>query len=62
MSQCPINQLTSSEFGLLLFKRQNEDEVLSEAMSHGSLDGSHASLQVGCNSQSYGQMLGSSNQ
>ena len=48
--------------GLLLFKRQVEDETLSEAMSHCSLDGSYASPENENNSQISRQMSRSGQQ
>ena len=61
-NKCPIKKLDPLELGLLLFKRQVEDETLSEAMSHCSLDGSYASPGNENNSQPSGQMPGSGQQ
>ena len=52
-----MKKLDPSELGLLLFKRQVEDETLSEAMSHCSLEGSHAIPEHEDNSQTFGQLL-----
>ena len=59
-NRCPMKKLDPSELGFLLFKRQVEDETLSEAMSYCSIDGSHASLEN--ESQPFGHMSRSGQQ
>jgi hypothetical protein len=56
----PMKKFTPSELGNWLFKRQVEDDTLSQAMSHCSLDGSPTDLELGKASQPVGQISGSS--
>jgi hypothetical protein len=55
-----MKKFTSSELGNWLFKRQVEDDTLSQAMSHCSLDGSPTDLELGKASQPVGQVSRSS--
>jgi hypothetical protein len=55
-----MKKFTPSELGNWLFKRQVEDDTLSQAVSHCSLDGSHTDLELGKASQPVGQISGSS--
>jgi hypothetical protein len=57
---CPMKKFTSSQLGNWLFKRQVEDDTLSQAMSYCSLDGSPIDLELRKASQPVGQMSGSS--
>jgi hypothetical protein len=41
-----MKKLTPSELGIWLFKRQVEDETLSQAMSHCSLNGSPTDIEL----------------
>jgi transcription elongation factor Elf1 len=43
---CPMKKFTPSELGNWLFKRQVEDDTLSQAISHCSLDGSPTDLEL----------------
>jgi hypothetical protein len=43
---CPMKKFTLSELRNWLFKRQVEDDTLSQAMSHCSLDGSPTDLEL----------------
>jgi hypothetical protein len=49
-----IKKFTPSELGYLLFKRQAEDDTLSQVMSHCSLDGSPTYLDLRKSSQPVG--------
>jgi hypothetical protein len=57
---CPMKKFTPSELGNWLFKRQVEDDTLSQAMSHCSLDGSPTDLELKKASQPVGQISRSS--
>jgi hypothetical protein len=59
---CPMKKLTPSELGIWLFKRQVEDDTLSQAMSHCSLNGSLTDIELKKASQPVGQISGSSRQ
>jgi hypothetical protein len=59
---CPMKKFTPSELGNWLFKRQVEDDTLSQAMCRCSLDGSPTDLDLGKASQSVGQVSASSRQ
>jgi hypothetical protein len=56
----PMNKLTPLELGNWLFKRQVEDDTLSQAMGHCSLDGSPTDLELRKASQPVGHISGSS--
>jgi hypothetical protein len=58
----PMKKLTPSELGIWLFKRQVEDDTLSQAMHRVSLNGSPRDLELGKASQSVEQISGSSKQ
>jgi hypothetical protein len=45
-SNCPMKKFTPSELGNWLFKRHIEDDTLSQAMSHCSLDRSPTDLEL----------------
>jgi predicted hydrolase (HD superfamily) len=55
-----MKKFTPSELGNWLFKRQVEDDTLSQVMSHCSLDGSPTDLELRKASQLVGQVSGSS--
>jgi hypothetical protein len=57
-----MKKLTPSELGNWLFKRQVEDDTLSQAMSHCSLSESPRDLEYGKASQSVEQTSESSRQ
>jgi hypothetical protein len=52
---CPMKKFTPSEVQNWLFKRQVEDDTLSQVMSHCSLDGSPIDLEIRKASQPVGQ-------
>jgi hypothetical protein len=52
---CPMKKFTPSELENWLFKRQVEDDTLSQVMSHCSLDGSPIDLEIRKASQPVGQ-------
>jgi hypothetical protein len=56
---CPMKKFTPLELGNWLFKRQVEDDTLSQAVSHCSLDGSPTDLELRKDSQPVGQISGS---
>jgi hypothetical protein len=56
----PMKKFTPSELGNWLFKRQVEDDTLSQAMSHCSLDGSPTDLELEKASRPVGQISRSS--
>jgi hypothetical protein len=58
--ELPDEKFTPSELGNWLFKRQVEDDTLSQAMSHCSLDGSPTDLELEKASQPIGQISRSS--
>jgi hypothetical protein len=55
-----MKKFTPLELGNWLFKRQVEDDTLSQAMSHCSLDGSPTDPERRKASQPVGQISGSS--
>jgi hypothetical protein len=55
-----MKKLTTSEFGIWLFKRQVEDDTLSQAMSHCSLNGNPTDIELKKISQPVEQISGSS--
>jgi hypothetical protein len=57
---CTMKKFTPSELGNWLFKRQVEDDTLSQAMGHCSLDGSPTDLELRKASQLDGQISRSS--
>jgi hypothetical protein len=59
---CLMKKLTPSELGIWLFKRQVEDDTLSQAMSRCSLNGSPRDLELRKASQPVEQVSGSSQQ
>jgi hypothetical protein len=59
---CMMKKLTPSELGIWLFKRQVEDDTLSQAMSRCSLNGSPRDQELGKASQLVEQISGSSQQ
>jgi hypothetical protein len=52
----PMKKLTLSELGIWLFKRQVEDDTLSQAMSCCLLNGSPTDIELGKASQRVGQI------
>jgi hypothetical protein len=61
-SNGPMKKLTPSELGIWLFKTQVEDETLSQAMSHCSLNGFPRDLELRKPSQPVEQISGSTQQ
>jgi hypothetical protein len=57
---CPMKKFTPLELGNWLFKRQVEDDTLSQAMSRCSLDGSRTDLELRKPSRPVGQISRSS--
>jgi hypothetical protein len=55
-----MKKLTPSELGIWFFKRQVEDDILSQAMSCCSLNGSPRDLELGKASQPVEQITRSS--
>jgi hypothetical protein len=55
-SNCPMKKLSALEFSIWLFKRQVEDDTLSQAMCHCSLNGSPTDLEFKKASQPVGQI------
>jgi hypothetical protein len=55
-----MKKFTPSKLGNWLFKRQVEDDTLSQAMSHCSLDGSPMDLELRKASRPVGEISGSS--
>jgi hypothetical protein len=62
LRNCPMKKLTPSELGNWLFKRQVEDDTLSQDMSHCSLNESPRDLECGKASQSVERTSESSRQ